>query len=187
MNLDKLYVPNLNKLAQECNIVFKKSERKAEKVKIITNAGIPEDKLIKLFEKYFNEQTKSKSKSKSTSTTIPKSKSTAKRLNLIEDQIKYLMAKIDNIEVKLANVSFMESSSISTPEILDIKNIIKSKISPGKSIDVDELLNTKGLNKYTKDLIYMAVMELVDEEVFDVSEGKSKNKIQGYIGRLIRR
>jgi len=189
INLNKLNVPYLNKIAQECNITFKKSDRKPEKVKTLTNSGIPEDKLKKLFEKYLNEQTKPKPKTKSTSTIAPKSQSnsTSKRLNLIEDQIKYLITKLDNIEVKLANVSIIDPSSINSHEILIIKNIIKSKIPIGKSIDIDELLNTDGLSKYTKDMIFTAVMELVDEEVFDVSEGKSKNKIQGHIGRLIRR
>ena len=183
MNLDKLKVPYLNKLAQECNITFKKSARKPEKVSTLNNAGIPDDKLTRLFEKYLNEQTKQKS-----SSTKPKSKSpsTTKRLDLVEDQIKYLITKIDNIEAKMANFSFQDSS-INTHDMFDMKNVIKSKTPPGKSIDVDELLNIEGLNKFTKDMIFIAAMELVDEEIFDVSEGKSKNKIQGRIGRLIRR
>jgi len=176
INLDKLYLPYLKRLAQECNITLKKSARKAEIVDTIISAGIPEDTLKRLFEKYLNEQ--NKKKSKSTSTT--------KRLKLVEDQIKYLITKIDDIEVKLANLGFTDSS-INTRDILDIKNIFKSKIQPGKSIAVDDLLSLERLNKYTKDMIYVAAMELVDEEIFDVSEGKSKNKIQGHIGRLIRR
>jgi len=176
INLGDLYVRYIDKLALECNISLKKSARKNEKINEILSAGIPEDKLRRVFEKYLDEQNKGKSK------TI----STAKRLKIVEDQFKYLITKIDDIEVKLANLGFTDSS-INTREITDIKNVIKSKTQTGKSIAVDELLNIEGLNKYTKDMIYLAAMELVDEEIFDVSEGKSNNKIQGHIGRLIRR
>jgi len=176
INLNSLIVKNIEKLAQECKITLKKSARKPDKIKTILNAGIPEDKLKQLYEKYFNEQSAVK----------PGSITTANRLKLIEDQIKFMMTKIDEFDVKLANLRSPDSS-IDTNDILDIKNVIKSKILPGKSITVDELLNIKGLNKFTRDLIYKAVMDLVDEEIFDVSEGNSKNKIQGYIGRLIRR
>ena len=176
IKLSNLYVKNIEKLAQECKIPLKKSAKKADKIKTILNAGIPEDKLKRLYEKYFNEQ----------STVKPRSTTTVNRLKLVEDQIKFIMTKIDEINVKLANLSSTDPS-INTHDILDIKNIIKSKILPGKSITVDELLNIKRLNKFTRDSIYTAVIDLVDEEIFDVSKGNSKNQIQGYIGRLIRR
>lgn len=176
IKLNTLYVKNIEKLAQECKIPLKKSAKKADKIKIILNSGIPEDKLKRLYEKYFNEQ----------STVKPRSITVANRLKLVEDQIKFIMIKIDEIDVKLANLSFSDSSN-DTRGIIDIKNIIKSNILPGKSITVDDLLSFKGLNKFTKDLIYTALIDLVDEEIFDVSEGNSRNKIQGYIGRLIRR
>ena len=176
IKLSNLYVKNIEKLAQECKIPLKKSDKKPDKIKSVLNAGIPEDKLKRLYEKYISEQNKGKSQSTTTTN----------RLKLVEDQIKFIMTKIDEIDVKLANLSSTDSP-INRHDMIDIKSIIKSTILPGKSITVDELLTIKGLSKFTRDLIYTAVLDLVDEEIIDVSEGNSKNKIQGYIGRLIRR
>lgn len=187
VNLKRLTVPYLEKLAEELKITFKSSSNKPDKIRVIKNTGIPDNKLNELVNKYYAQYQVSRGKLSETKKKPTKHPTFLEdRIKLLEGQTKFIMSKIDEINVKLANLSSTDSS-INTHDIQDIKNIIKSRILPGKSITVDELLRINRLNKFTKDLIYTAVIDLVDEEIFDVSEGNSKNKIQGYIGRLIRR
>ena len=106
---------------------------------------------------------------------------------MIEEQIKFLMSKIDSIEINLAKgrISELIGESYNIP---DIQSVIKSRILSGDSISIDKIMNLKKLKKFPKDLIEKAILDLIDDEIFDVSEGgRSVQKIQGNIGRLIRR
>jgi len=108
------------------------------------------------------------------------------RVNLLEEQVKFLMSKIDNFEVYLAK----ERSSKQVGggyNIFDVQKIIKSKVLQGDSISIDEIMNIKKLKKYPKNLIEKAIIDLIDDEIFDGSEGRSSQKIQENIARLIRR
>ena len=55
IDLNKLTVPFLDKLAKEINITFKSSSQKADKIKTILNAGIPNTKLEELYNKYLSQ------------------------------------------------------------------------------------------------------------------------------------
>jgi len=96
------------------------------------------------------------------------------------------MSKIDNIEVQLAKGRTSELIG-GGYNISGIQNLIKSKVLPGDSISIDEIISIRELQKYPITLIEKAIIDLIDDEVFDASEGRSNQKIQKNIGRLIRR
>jgi len=186
-NLNKLTVPYIEKLAKEFNITFKSSDKKPDKIRKIKNAGIPEDRLEKQFKKYLARY--EESKKKSTPGKVKSSQQSSylvKRIDLLENQIKYIMSKIGSIEIILAkdNTDELVGGGF---KIAEIQNIIKSKILPRDSISIDELISLHELDKYPKNLIEKAIINLIDDEIFDVSEGRSIQKILGNIGRLIRR
>lgn len=188
VDLNKLTVKYLEKLAEECRITFKKSINKPAKIKTILNAGIPSNKIENLFEKYLAE-IKAKKKPSKVAKKKPESTATTKiagRVKLLEDQVRFLMSKIDSVEIKIANLKTSNLIGTET-DSLEIKNIIKSKILPGNSIAIDDLLDTRKLKKYSFEQIEKAIIDLIDDEIFDVSESSSKTKIEGNIGRLIRR
>ena len=107
-----------------------------------------------------------------------------KRLGLLEDQVKFIMNKLTVIDVKLANVH--QTSSV----LLDLEPLkvrIKRLIRKGESVSIDDLVNSRELKSYKWNMLEKALLDLVDDEVFDVAEGRSKKKLAGNIGRLIRR
>ena len=80
-----------------------------------------------------------------------------------------------------------KSHEISTADLNPVKAILKQMIPTGNSIGIDELSKSDYLQEYNWKLVEKAIIELVDEEILDVSEGSSSKKIAGYIGRVIRR
>ena len=187
INLNKLTVSYLGKLAKEFNITFKSSDKKPDKIRKIKNAGIPEDRLEKQFKKYLARYEESKKKpTPSKAKSSQQSSSLVKRIDLLENQIKYIMSKIGSIDIILAKDRTDELVGGGF-KIAEIQNIIISKILPRDSISIDELISLHELDKYPKNLIEKAIINLIDDEIFDVSEGRSIQKILGNIGRLIRR
>lgn len=187
VNLDRLTVNYLNKIGKELNITFKSSSKKADKIKTILNAGISNSKLEELFNKYLSQYQNSRRKPKTTKKKpVQVSAKLEERINLLEEQVKFLMSKIDNFEVYLAKD---RSSKLvgGGYNITDVQLIIKSKVFPGDSISIDEIMNLKKLKKYPKNLIEKAIIDLIDDEIFDGSDGRSIQKIHGNIARLIRR
>ena len=187
VNLDKLTVNYLNKIGKELDITFKSSSKKADKIKAILNSGISNSKLEEVFNKYLSQHQKSKGKPKITKKkTLQVSVKLDERVKLLEEQVKFLMSKIDNFEVYLAK----ERSSKQVGggyNIYEVQTIIKSWVLPGASISIDEIMKIKKLKKYPKDLIEKAIIDLIDDEIFDGSDGRSIQKIQGNIARVIRR
>ncbi len=187
VNLNKLTVNYLEKLGKELKITFKSSSKKSDKIRAINNAGIPDNKLEELFNKYFAQYQASKGKP-----TIFKKKRVKQstvletRIKLLEKQVKFLMSKIDNIEINIAKERTSKTLG-GGYNIKEVQNIIKSKVSPGESITIDEVLNLRKLKKFPRDIIKKGIIDLIDDEIFDVSEGRSIQKIQGNIARLIRR
>ncbi len=176
MNLMKLTVKDLDSLASELNIILKKSSNKPAKVSSILHAGIPQHQLELVYNKYL----KTKKSSKIELSDL------VEQLKLHDNQIKYLISKLDNIEIKLAHLGV--SSAVGTSKDLKkIKNIIKSKVISGESISVDELVGLPELKEFSTNFIEAAVRDLIDDEILDSSEGKSIIKFEQNIGRLIRR
>ncbi|MEJ2252436.1 MAG: hypothetical protein P8Y97_22590, partial [Candidatus Lokiarchaeota archaeon] len=83
VNLNRLTIPYIKKLAKECNIDLR-SGRKTELIEQIELANIPETKLENLIERYLNEKSRNKIKRKK------------KQLNLFQ-----LEQKVDDLERKL--------------------------------------------------------------------------------------
>jgi len=187
VNWNKLTIPYLKKLAKECNIILKSSSKKADKIATILNAGIPKTRLEEVYNKYLAQYQASKRKPKVTKKkTIRQAVKLEKRINLLEEQVKFIMSKIDSFEVYLAKERSTKLIG-GGYNISDIQNVIKLKVLPGDSISIDEIISITELQKYPINLIDKAIIDLIDDEIFDVSEGRSVQKIQGNIGRLIRR
>ena len=93
------------------------------------------------------------------------------------------MNKVSVLETKLVSPIHSHGNSNSRA----ISQIILKKLKPGNSISVDELKNISKLNRFPWKDIEHTILELVDDERLDVSEGASINKINGKIGRIIRR
>lgn len=187
VNLNDLTIPYLKKLAKELNITLRSSDKKAEKIKTILKAGIPKPKLEVLYNKYLNEYKTSKGKKRSVKKkSISFPNKLEARINLLETQVKFMMSKIDSIEIQLAKgrVTGLIERDYSTSAI---QNVIKSKVSPGDSVSIDEIISMNELQNYPMNVIEKAIINLIDDELFDGSEGHSTQKIKKNIGRLIRR
>lgn len=182
-DIKEITIPFLIDLANECKIRLDKKDRKDDIIRKIKKSGIEQKKLQSLIEKYYNQYLASKGKKK---THKVSSGSLEKRVGLLEEQVKFLMSKLGGVEVKLAkdvSSDLFERNN----ELNNIKNIIKNKIVPGESMTVDELVKIKEIQSFSLSLIDRAVNDLIDDEVFDASEGYSKKKLGGNIGLLIRR
>ena len=186
VNLNKLRVPYLNKLAQELNISFKEKANKKAKMNIILDSNISEKKLSNMVSVLYKEQS-SKKGQKTINKRIPKSSTAIEtRFNLIEEQIKFIMSKIAQIESNLAK-NIPKRAKISKNLLNKIKDIIKSELSPGQTISIDNLLKIKKIENISISNIGRAIEELIDEEVLDCSDGRSTQKIGKDIAILIRR
>jgi len=158
---------------------FQKWLNRKEKGKNVSSIG-----KIKGIEKYKPPKKKAKKVSKKSPTSaIVKLEN---RVGLLEEQVKYLMSKLGGVEVKLANEK-AKDTIYSSKKIDIVKNRIKSRVLPGDSITIDDLTQIKELQKFSLSLLERAVNELIDDEIFDASEGYSVQKINGKIGLLIRR
>jgi hypothetical protein len=177
--LNDLTVPLLNKLAKECGVQFKKGDKKPDKISTLKNAGIPKDKLEQLIEIYLSHK---KLKKKSSKDTILELKG---RIRLLEDQVKFLMSKISVSEVKISRDKDRDIITI-TSDLGDIKKFIKSMLSPGESITIDDLIEIKELQKIPLITLKHALYDLIEEGNFKVSEGSSRQKIGGKIGLITR-
>jgi ferritin-like metal-binding protein YciE len=183
VDLSVLTIPYLESLADECNIHLKSSSRKAEKIKTIQDAGIPEEKLSKLVEKYLER----KKKRKKLKEKIPsKILNLEERMNSLEQKLDSLVSKLG--EIKKENYILSEISTLSEQvKPTNIKEIIKANILPGEIITVDKLIHLKELQNFPLVSLEQAITQLIEEKTVDVLEGGSICKIKGNIGRLMRK
>ena len=178
-DLKDLTVPMLEKLAEECGIKLKKSDKKAAKIKKIKNAGIPASTLNSLIDKYLKEK---KTKKLNVNEIISELKG---RIRLLEEQVKFLMSKINVSEVQITSKDNQKIMTI-TSNLEDIKKLIVSLIKPGESISIDELIEIKELQKIPLISLKHALFDLIDEGILKASEGKSRQKLGGTIAYLTR-
>ena len=180
VDLKKLTVNQLVDLAKECKLNLK-GRLKADKIKEITNSGIEVKKLQELFNKYHRPKKSVKKKAPTT-----KESSIIKRVNLLEKQVKFIMDKITSVELVISQRR-SEKRGLSGKEYENLKDKIISLVKPGRSITIDQIYQTEKFNNLSLEKLGKIIDELVDEELFDVSEGGSKLMIHGNIGRIIRR
>ncbi|MFX1289017.1 MAG: hypothetical protein ACFFFY_10735, partial [Promethearchaeota archaeon] len=131
-------------------------------------------------QKYYEQKSKTKKTSKDTISELKG------RVKLLEEQMKFLMS-----EISLSKISVMKEDNRDlltvTTDLAEIKKFIKSIISPGESITIDELIEINEIQKLPLITLKHSIYDLIDENVFDVAEGKSRQKIGGKIGVLIRK
>lgn len=94
------------------------------------------------------------------------------------------MKKLSAIDVRLASNTQMTAD---LADLSPIKGHIKRLIPQGRSMTIDEIAHSDGLRNYEWAAIEKALIDLIDDEIFDATESKSSKKIAGNIGRIMRR
>jgi hypothetical protein len=94
-------------------------------------------------------------------------------------------------EISVSRVSVMKENGRDlltvTTDLAEIKKFIKSLISPGESITIDDLIEINEIQKIPLITLKHSIYDLIDENVFEVAEGNSRQKIGGKIGVLLRK
>ena len=179
-NLNDLTIPLLDKLAKEIGIKLNKKDKKPDKISKIKSVGLEELQLNQLIQKYYDQKSSPK---KTRKDVISELKG---RVKLLEEQVKFLMS-----EITVSKISVMKEGSgdllTITTDLSEIKKFIKSLISPGESITIDELIEINEIQKIPLITLKHSIYDLIDENVFDASEGNSRQKIGGKIGVLVRK
>ncbi len=196
VNLKELTIPYLEKLAAECEIELNK-KLKADKIRQIKNGGIQEEKLEDLFKKYIelqNASKKSKGKGKGKGKARSQISILEDRVGVLEEQIKHILSKFNEKEQESTikkNIKISKQDFRVIPEesndLRKIKSIIVSRVMPGNSMSIDDLLKIKALQEFSLSLIEKAINDFIDEGVVDASEGMSLQKMGGKIGSLTRK
>jgi len=179
-NLNDLTVPLLDKLAKEIGIKLNKKDKKPDKISKINSVGLEELQLNQLIQKYYDQKSSPK---KTRKAVISELKG---RVKLLEEQVKFLMS-----EITVSKISVMKEGNgdilTVTTDLSEIKKFIKSLISPGESITIDELIEINEIQKIPLITLKHSIYDLIDENVFEASEGNSRQKIGGKIGVLVRK
>ena len=179
-NLSDLTVDLLDKLAKEIGIKLNKKDKKSDKISKIYSAGLEELRLNQLIQQYYEQKSTPKKRSKDVISELKG------RVKLLEEQVKFLMS-----EISVSKVSVMKEDDHGlltvTTDLAEIKKFIKSLISPGESITIDELIEINEIQKIPLITLKHSIYDLIDENVFDVAEGNSRQKIGGKIGVLVRK
>jgi len=142
-------------------------------------------------EKFINtiKPQKAKKASKKSSKKAPKTSSPQKKPEKLT--IKDLDDRVSRLERQMKIILEKNESDqdfqVDQNEVSKIKQIIYGLIQPGASRTIDEIVNNDIMRTKKWHNIERALLDLIDDEVFDVSEGNSKKKLTGNIGRLIRR
>jgi len=179
-NLNDLTVPLLDKLAKEIGIKLSKKDKKPEKISKIKSVGLEELQLKQLIHKYYEQKSTPK---KTRKDMISELKG---RVKLLEEQVKFLMSEISVSKVSITKENNRDLLTVTT-DLAEIKKFIKSLVSPGESITIDELIEINEIQKIPLITLKHSIYDLIDENVFDVAEGNSRQKIGGKIGVLVRK
>ena len=179
-NLNDLTVSLLDKLAKEIGIKLNKKDKKPDKISKINCVGLEELQLNQLIQKYYDQKSTPK---KTRKDTISELKG---RVKLLEEQVKFLMSEINVSKISVMKEDNHDLLTVTT-DLAEIKKFIKSLISPGESITIDELIEINEIQKIPLITLKHSIYDLIDENVFDVAEGNSKQKIGGKIGVLVRK
>jgi len=179
-NLNDLTVSLLDKLAKEIGIKVSKKDKKVDKISKIKSAGLEELQLNQLIQKYHRHKSTSKKTSKDAISELKG------RVKLLEDQVKFLMSEISVSKISVMKEDDHDLLTVTT-DLAEIKKFIKSIISPGESITIDELIEINEIQKIPLITLKHSIYDLIDENVFDVAEGNSRQKIGGKIGVLVRK
>ena len=186
LDLNKLTVEYIEKIAQDCSIPLKKNSKKADKINTILNAGISNTILSELFNNYLSEYNASKQIKKNalnnSTAIIVKLKY---KIEKLEEQVRYLCSIINNSKIDCQEE--MEATILeSDDDFDDIKTIIKTQLKPGDIISIDYLIRLDELQKFPIKAIESAVKDLIHKRVINAFDGYSIQKLDGTIGILTR-
>lgn len=179
-DLDDLTVSLLEKLAKEIGVKLNKKDKKEVKISKIRSADLNEFRLKQLIQKYYEVKTRPKKSSKDQISELKG------RVKLLEEQVKFLMSEISVSKISLMKEDNHDILTITT-DLAEIKKFLKSIISPGESITIDELIEMSEIQKIPLITLKHSIYDLIDENVFEAAEGKSRQKIGGKIGLLKRK
>jgi len=179
-DLNDLTVSLLDKLAKEIGIKINKKDKKVDKISKIESTGLKELHLNQLIQKYYRDKSTPKKRSKDAISELKG------RVKLLEDQVKFLMSEISVSKISVMKEDNHDILTVTT-DLAEIKKFIKSLVSPGESITIDELIEIKEIQKIPLITLKHSIYDLIDENVFDVAEGNSRQKIGGKIGVLVRK
>ncbi|MHA1460482.1 MAG: hypothetical protein ACTSO8_03290, partial [Promethearchaeota archaeon] len=155
-NLNDLTVSLLNKLAKEIGIKLNKKDKKEDKISKIRSAGLEELQLNQLIQKYHEQKSTSKSTSKDEISELKG------RVKLIEEQVKFLMSEISVSKISLIKEDDRDLLTVTT-DLAEIKKFIKSLMSPGESITIDELIEINEIQKIPLITLKHSIYDLIDE------------------------
>ena len=178
--LEDLTIPLLDRLAEERGIQFDSGDRKLDKITKIKSSNIPNSELQDLILKFLALKD---AKKRSKKDIISELKG---RIKLLEEQVKYLMSQVSVSDIEISTENDRELIKI-TSDLSDIKRFIKSIIRPGESITIDELIEIKEIQKIPLVTLKHAIYDLIDENIFELNEGTSRQKLFGKIGTIKRK
>jgi len=191
-NLNSLTIPYLKKIADECDIVLNKG-KKADIIRIISKSNISKDKIDNLVKKYLKEKQ---------STGLDKKKKDQNYL-VLEQKFYQLEKKVDFLysvikeknhissedQIQLDNnfkEEYFKTSEDLDPSIKKIKDLILEILKPRDSITIDNLIQIKELQDISLSQLKKAIKDLIEMNILYATNGKSIQKIDGNIGKLIR-
>lgn len=178
--LEDLTITLLDRLAEERGIQFESLDKKAEKIAKIKSSNIPHSELQDLILKLLALK---EAKKRSKKDIISELKG---RIKLLEEQVKYLMSQVSFSDLEISTENNRELIKI-TSDLSDIKRFIKSIINPGESITIDELIELKEIQKIPLVTLKHAIYDLIDDDIFELIEGNSRQKLFGKIGIIKRK
>ncbi len=106
-----------------------------------------------------------------------------KRVQTLETQLKDLIQQMNTFDTRFS----LKTKIMNESDLNSIKSYLKQIIPEGHSISVDELAKSNYLESYNWNLVERSVLDLIDEDVFELSKGDSTKAIIGYNGRISRR
>ncbi len=113
----------------------------------------------------------------------PKKPTLNQRVDLLERQVRFLIEKMTVLEARGAKSHTLGDITL----VQEAKHALVAFFEQGESRTIDELTAQSSLQHYPWEVLEKAVLDLVDDETFDVSDGISKLKVAGKISRIIRR
>ena len=180
VKLEDLTVSLLDKLAEERGIQFESGDRKTEKIAKIKSSNIPNSELQDLILKFLALKAAKKRTKKDIISELKG------RIKLLEEQVKYLMSQVSVSDIEISTENNRDLIKI-TSDLSDIKRFIKSIIKPGESITIDKLIEIKEIQKIPLVTLKHAIYDLIDDNIFELIEGNSRQKLFGKIGIIKRK
>ena len=112
------------------------------------------------------------------------------RFDYVDKRFQSLDTRMENLENKLdsimKNQKMVKTTSKTSSEELKKEKIV-SLFSPGDTLTIDQIISHPLFSSYEFKEIEKIILDLIDDEIFDGSGGRSKKKLRGNIGRLIKR